>query len=415
MKTTKTDLLTASKKVMDLAAKRRERMASRKTTATAAPAAAPATPAPVAAKAPAAKVAAKAPVKAQENGGFEGPGLAPTGEPDMGKPEFGYVIPPELETAVKEGEEDLDDGMYPGILIPPGLEDAVMAVADPADLPKDEEARFDLIPFVPEEATTVPEVLNLGAHWVLFANGEPMAKISLGDQDHKDRIAGHFVSPDFAKSIIDGISKHGLGETLKAVKAKPYVAKVDQNKKVMEIKAKLEASSAEAIKQKVASIKAKFVENLGLVLEASANNFIVENPLKDVLIADMTGVGIPEQIAAEMVDNAFFSQGNKSIASILDKAEEWSNLTPEALKEIKSAMQSAGRRQRGLPSNLGPAHSNPNYDQVLANKMAAAAVPLASGPQSETLSASTRIGAPAPVDGAKKTDFRSKFGGFRTY
>jgi uncharacterized protein Veg len=371
-------------------------------------------PAPAQAPVAAKKVAAKAPVKAQENGGFEG-ALAPTGEPNLGDQDFGYVVPPELESAVEEGKDAVDESYSPGILIPPGLEDAVMAVADPADLPKDEEARFDLIPFVPEEATTVAEVLNAGAHWVLFANGEPMAKITLKDQDHYDRIAAHFVSPDFAKSIIDGIQKHGLGETLKAVKAKPYVAKVDTNKKIVEIKAKLEASSNEAIKQKVAAIKAKFVENLGLVLEASANNFIVENPLKDALIADMTGVGIPEQVASEMVDNAFFSQGNKSLASILDKAEEWSNLTPEALKEIKSAMQSAGRRSRALPSNLGAAHANPNYDQALANKMAAAAVPVAPGPQSETLSASTRIGAPTPVDNEKKAAFRSKFGKFSTY
>jgi uncharacterized protein Veg len=396
MKNSKTDLINASKKVMALAAKRRERMAGRK---------------------PAAKVAAKkAPVRAQDNGGFEGAGLSPTGEPDLGALDYGFAIPPELEGAIEEGTDAVDESFSPGILIPPGLEDAVMAVADPADLPKDEEARFDLIPFVPEEVTTVAEVLQAGAHWVLFANGEPMAKITLKDQDHSDRIAAHFVSPDFAKSIIDGISKHGLGETLKAVKAKPYVAKVDTNKKIAEIKARLEASSSEAIKQKVSAIKAKFVENLGLVLEASANNFIVENPLKDVLIAEMTGVGIPEQIASEMVDNAFFSQGNKSIASILDKAEEWSNLTPEALKEIKSAMQSAGRRSRGLPSQLGAAHHNPNYDQVLANKMAAAAVNIAPAASSEApLSASTRVGAPAPVDGEKKADYRKRFGGFRTY
>ena len=399
MKNSNLDLISASQKVMALAAKRRARMAGRKTTAKSAT-----------------KVAAKKSVKAQDNGGFEGPGLSPTGEPDMGMLDYGFSIPPELESAIEEGKDIVDESFSPGILIPPGLEDAVMAVADPADLPKDEEARFDLIPFVPEEATTVAEVLQAGAHWVLFANGEPMAKIALKDQDHKDRIAAHFVSPEFAKSIIDGISKHGLGETLKAVKAKAYVAKVDTNKKVVEIRTRLEASSAEAVKQKVASIKARFVDNLGLVLEASANNFIVENPLKDVLISAMTGVGVPEQIASEMVDNAFFAQGNKSIASILDKAEEWSNLTPEALKEIKSAMQSAGRRSRGLPSSLGAAHTNPNYDQALANKMAAAAVPVASRSQTEApLSASTRIGAPSPVDVSKKDAYRNRFGGFRTY
>lgn len=407
---TKNELLAASKKVMDLAAKRRVRMATRKASTDA-----PVESKPAAKPAEAAKVAAKkAPVKAQENGGFEGTPLAPTGTPDLGTQDVGYSIPPELEGAIEEGKDAVDESFSPGILIPPGLEDAVMAVADPEDLPKDEEARFDLVPFVPESATTVAEVLNVGAHWVLFANGEPMAKITLKDQDHSDRIAAHFVSPDFAKSVIDGIQKHGLGDTLKAVKAKPYVAKIDQNKKIAEIKAKLEVTANEALKQKVAAIKAKFVENLGLVLEASANNFIVENPLKDALIADMTGVGIPEQVASEMVDNAFFSQGNKSIASILDKAEEWSNLTPEAMKEIKAAMQSAGRRSRALPSNLGAAHTNPNYDQALANKMAASAVPVTATPN-ETISASTRVGSPAPAGTEKTSSFRNRFGGFRTY
>ena len=181
MKNSNLDLISASQKVMALAAKRRARMAGRKTTAKSAT-----------------KVAAKKSVKAQDNGGFEGPGLSPTGEPDMGMLDYGFSIPPELESAIEEGKDIVDESFSPGILIPPGLEDAVMAVADPADLPKDEEARFDLIPFVPEEATTVAEVLQAGAHWVLFANGEPMAKIALKDQDHKDRIAAHFVSPEFA-------------------------------------------------------------------------------------------------------------------------------------------------------------------------------------------------------------------------
>lgn len=402
-KTQKNDLLLASKKVMDLANKRRARMAARSASTT------------PAAKAPA-KVAAKKQVKAQDNGGFEGAPLAPTGEPDLGTKDYGFSVPPELESAIDEGKAEGDDALYqPGILIPPGLEDAVMAVADPSALPENAEARFDLIPFLPEEATTVAEVLNAGAHWVLFANGDPLARISLGDQDHKDRIAAHFVSPDFAKSIIDGIQKHGLGETLKAVRAKPYVAKVDENKKIAQIKAKLEATAEETLKQKVASLKAKFAENIGLVLEASAANFIVDNPLKDAIIASLTSVGLPEQVAAEMVDEAFFAHGAKTLASLLDKAEEWSNLSPEALKEIKAAMQAAGRRSRPLPSSLGAAHTNPNYNQALANRMSASAVPVVAAPTTESISASVRVTGPAPVEGEKKSSFRNRFGGFRTY
>jgi hypothetical protein len=103
-KTQKTDLLSASKKVMEMADKRRQRMAARSK-----------------------KVAAKSRVKA-DNGGFEG-SLAPATEPDLGEVEYGFSVPPELEDDIEEGKGEGDDALYqPGILIPPGLEDAVMAV-----------------------------------------------------------------------------------------------------------------------------------------------------------------------------------------------------------------------------------------------------------------------------------------------
>jgi soluble cytochrome b562 len=443
-------LLQASQKVMDLAAKRRARMqasaakpvAAAKPAAkpapvkaeaapaaapVAAPAAAAAAPvaeaAPAPAPAPAAAEAAKpavavpaATVKAQDNGGFEG-SLEPAGDPDLGQEDWGVVVPPEVEDQVADGaESDSKDELAPGILIPPGLEDVVTAVADPEVFTSDKEARFDLLPFIPSEAATAAEVLQAGAHWVVFANGDPLAKISLKDQKNADKIVAHFVSADFARSVIDGISKHGLKATFEALSAKPYVAKLDTTKKVTEIKAKLAASSEEALRAKVAAIKAKYVENIGLVLEASSNNFIVDNAVKDAAIAAMVSAGIPEAVAASMMDDVFFQHGQKTFAKMLDKAEEWSNTSPEALKEIKAAMQSAGRRARPLPSALGAAHTNPNYNQGLANSMSAAAIPVtlpSVASEEQTVSASTRVNSQVPVSADAKAALRRKIGGFR--
>lgn len=458
-KTTNDNLLTASQKVLELAAQRRKRMATAAAPAAkvaakpAAPAAkvapkapvkaetapaavveapkvetAPApvetTPAAVAPVAPAAVVeapkpeivpAAAAPVKATENGGFsDDMSKVKESDSDVGAEDWGVRIPPEIETEVEDGKDDMDDDMpLPGILIPEGLEDSVMAVVDPSLFNGDVEVRFDMVPFIATSAKTSQEILNAGAHWVVFANGDPLAKISLKDQDHADKIVAHFVSADFARSVVDGIQKRGVNETLIAVKAKAYVAKVDEAKKVIEIKAKLEASAEEAVRQRIASIKAKYVENIGLVLEAASNNFIVENPVKDGFIAAMAQLGIPEAAAAQMADDVFFQFGKKTLAGFLDKAESWANMAPDALREVKAAMQSAGRRQRPLPSQMGAAHTNPNYNQQLANQMAASAVPVVSSSTENAVSASHRVNSHVPVEPSKKDEMRSRIGSFR--
>lgn len=362
-KTDPTNLLSASKRVMELAAKRRQRMAARAVSAkneAATKAKSDSTPAK-------AKVAAKAPAKVKAevpNGGFEGAplGNAPDISEALGEQEYGYSIPPEVADIVEQAKGEPDTSFQPGILIPPGLEDAVMAVADPEAF-EGKETRYDLIPFAPEEATSAAEILHAGAHWILCANGNPLAQITLRDQENAEKIAAHFVSRDYASSIMAGIESHGLKKTLEAVKAKPYVAVVDTAKKTKELSAKLSASSEETLREKLATIKANYVDNLDLVLEASANNFIVENPLKDGLIAAMASLGIPANTASEMVDNAFFAQGPATFSHLLNKADEWSKLTADARHEIVSELHAAGRRSRPLANMASHASANPHYNQ----------------------------------------------------
>lgn len=373
--------------------------------------------APAVATAAAKKVAAdKVQAADPKNGGFEGAALTKVKDTssDLGEVDYGYAVPPELEKAVEDGKaEDSDDESYtPGVLIPPELADAVMAFVDPASLPADQAVDFDMIPFMPEGATTAAEVLNAGAHWVLCANGDPLAKIVLKDQDNADKIAAHFASADYAKSVIEGIQKYGLQATVEYTKAKPYVAKIDENKKVSEIRARLEQESKAALRKTIADVKSRYVENLDLVLTASSNNFIVENPLKDALVSFMTSAGVPEVVAAQGVDQAFFQKGVQTVAGLLDKAEEWSNYSPEAIAEVKATVEQAGRRARPLPSQLSPAQANPDYDQGMANRMAARAIPVQTTPAKQEVSVAAHVGNPEPADAADKNTWRARYGRF---
>jgi hypothetical protein len=359
--------------------------------------------APVAAKASKPVAAAKA-VKAEpENGGFIGNPMEPikNKQKNLGEDEgLGYVIPPELKDAVEKAREESpsDKQFQPGVVIPPGLEDAVMAsVVDPAEVSAGTEMRFELIPFVPENARTASEVLSAGAHWMLCMNGKPMAEINLRDQEHADKIAAHFVSHDYAQSVINGIQSHGLDATLKAVKAKPYVAKASLTKKARALESSLKAAAETELRAKSAALKAKYMERISLVLQASANNFIVENPLKDALVASLTNLGVQAGAATSIVDEAFFAVGEKTLAGFLDKAIEWANTSPEAMKEIEQAMHAAGRRSRPQVSA--------NYNHALAAHMAAAALPIApavASPDSApaSVSAAVRIGQPAAAPSA---------------
>ncbi len=370
---------------------------------------------PVAASAKKAAKTVKA--EAGPNGGFEA-ALSPAGDrgADAGKDAgLGVHVPPELQKAVDEGQEGStdDDAFSPGILIPPGLEDAVQAFVDPAIFSSSGEVRFDIVPFAPEGAKTAAEVILAGAHWILCANGDPLAKISLKDQDHAEKIAAHFVSADFGRSVLDGISKHGLPATLSAVKAKPYVAVVDQRKEIATAKAKLAASAEESLRQKVAGLKTRYVDCIGLALVASANNVLLDNPVKDILVAALADLGVPEQVSASLVDDAWFTKGKDYVASLLDKAEEWSNTTPEAFKEIQAMVEGVGKRARPLPSERSPAERNPNYNHALAHKMAAAAIPVTPATDPATVSASLRVSTPEPANLDAKAAFRARYKGFK--
>jgi uncharacterized protein YidB (DUF937 family) len=190
------------------------------------------------------------------------------------------------------------------------------------------------------------------------------------------------------------------------VKARTYIATVDTTDKVKQIKAGLEATSTEALRLARAELKAKFNQNLGHAIEAAANNFLVQNPLKDALVAAAVGMGVQEHQASALVDDAFFTHGQTTLAGLLDQAEEWSNTAPEALDTILRAMRGAGRRPRASAS------VSAGYNHALAARMASAAV--AVQPQMVSASVADPVEQPAQPEAqvSSKDAYRAKFGRF---
>ncbi len=322
-------------------------------------------------------------------------------KPDLGEEDFGASIPSEIADAVAKGAEEMDSSNEAAlnVMIPPGLEEAVMAVADP-DALVGENVRYEMLPFC--SASTQAELLAIGAHWMLTANGQPLAEIKLHDQDNASQIAAHFVTDDFARSVIASLSENGLEKTLSFVKAKVYVAKVDTHSRIKKAKAELEASAAADLRTARADLKASFMDSMDKVLQASVNNIFVENELKDALIAGIRQCGINEGTAAEIVDAAYVSKGKATIKALLDQAEEWSNLTSESKVELDKMLNASVQRSRALPSTRGAAVANPSYDADAARRLEASAKPISQSTQS--LTASTEVA--ASVDSGE--DFRAK-------
>lgn len=328
------------------------------------------------------------------------------------EPEFGYSIPEEIEDVVRQAEDNVDDLGGGHIQIPPALVDKVKAVADIEVLADAEDVEYEMIHFGAEGGSPA-EILQAGAHWVLFANGDPVARVDLANQDERERIAGYFVTDNYAKNFTQSIHTNGLMQTLAAANATPYVAVIDRDDKLREERKKLKASFDESLRDATSKVKATLMSNAGLVVQAMVSNFIVENPLKDALVRGITAAGVPLSAANKIVDDAYLEEGQNTFNAMLDKADEWSNTPAEAMATIAKAIKDAGVRTRPLPEAVA---NNENFNHGLAARMSAAAVPVAHmhGEESHTSRVvDATFGAVDQSREQRKADLRARGYGFR--
>lgn len=290
----------------------------------------------------------------------------------------GLELPPEAAQPPEE-QVQADLSLAPGLVPPADAPDlAVTAVVDMAALEASgEEIRFGMNIFMPLKASTVDDLVKGNPHWILFANREPFAKIALADQENASEIAAHFITEDYARSVVNSIVNHGVVPTLTSAKARVYAAMVDKHEALQTLQANAEKEVETRARKRIAEIRDSFTKNISLSLAASANNFgAMRAPLKDALVANMQALGVSEHDAVAAVDAAYFQHGPAQIQEVLDYSAKLSAMSQDAHAEISAAIVQDGRRAPTPPSARSFAEANPNYDHARAHRLAAAAIPV---------------------------------------
>jgi len=171
-------------------------------------------------------------------------------------------------------------------------------------------------------------------HYVIHFNGHPVASVALKDQDSPEEVAAYFTTDEYAKHVAAAIDKLGPREVLPSIHAKLYVAKVNSSKISKDIEARVRAEQEKDYKIKLSQTKENLNNIIALVLEASHKNYLLDNPLKDSLFEEMKSAGVYNPVP--VIEAAFAKGGRKFFEAVLKKAEEWSEMHPEALADITS-------------------------------------------------------------------------------
>lgn len=202
--------------------------------------------------------------------------------------------------------------------------DLVAPVLDPSAVSKT--ATFDMSLFGDE---------SKDPHWMLTADGRPVAEIRLSDQEDAEKIAKVFVTPQYAHGIIESAKQLDLADLLKGVKARPYVAAVQGADAYKSMQQTVTASAEETLRKAKANLRGDMLNVLGLVVTAQSKNFIVENGLKDGLFNRMKAAGIEDDRAVAVIEAAWQEKAPEYFEECFKQAAKWMDLTPEAYAELQ--------------------------------------------------------------------------------
>lgn len=181
-------------------------------------------------------------------------------------------------------------------------------------------------------------------HWLVCADGQPVAQIRLSDQDDVGSVAKVFTTEGYANGIVSAASRMDLDEVLTSVRARPYVSVVESSNAYSTIEARVKAEGLAEIRKAKATLRNDMINTLNLVVTANSKNFITENPLKGALYSRMVSAGIENDRAVAIIEAAFQEKSSEYFEAIFKKAMQWGELTPEAYREIEEQINEFSQR-----------------------------------------------------------------------
>lgn len=182
-------------------------------------------------------------------------------------------------------------------------------------------------------------------YWNVIVDGEPLARIHLGDQEDAQVIRASFVTEAYADNLGKLIGEMGVKKILPMVKARLFAHKVDQKEVMARIrdKAKLEAKAE--FDGKIGTLRQDFLRAVNTVLVAADKNFYQEeggHALKGGLFNSLIQAGLNEQHAVWAVE-AGFEEAPTYFAFVTDKAIEMMDMPQEARASLEKTITASGK------------------------------------------------------------------------
>ncbi len=219
----------------------------------------------------------------------------------------------------------------------------VAPVLDPAEVSRSASVSLQLF----NEETSDP-------HWLVCANGQPVAQIRLSDQEDADRLAPMFVKDAYANGIIGAASQMDLSELLTSVRARSYVASVENSTAFKAIEARVKTAAAEETRKAKSNLRNDMVNALNLVVTAQSKNYLSENVLKHALFTRLAATGMEEDRAVSVIEAAFSEGASEYFDNLFKQAMKWMDLSPEAYAEISEEIQGMPQRTPVITAEADP-------------------------------------------------------------
>lgn len=210
-------------------------------------------------------------------------------------------------------------------------------------------------------------------HYVLFASGEPFARVRLSQQPGADKLREAFCSAEYSTSFVRGCLAQGVSAMLQAVHGELYASQVQHHSALTTARAEIEAEVEQRYARHVDAAISDILKVASLVRRAQDKRLFVQDPLRQALFRSLHQKrGLAAESCLEGIVEALDEAGDSHFATVIDKAREWLDSDPKVLAQIQREIDGAA----APPLELQKHAETTERAESLAARAASASVPI---------------------------------------
>jgi len=186
---------------------------------------------------------------------------------------------------------------------------------------------------------------TLNPFWNVTANGEPVARIYLQDQQAPEEIKALFTSPTYGDAIASASAqlKGGLRKVLADANARYFMVKVDHTEVAQRASASAQVEADKFVQAKLADLTSTFIECLATAAIGFDRNFFKGgNPLKHAFDSVLAQHGIASQQSVRIIEAAFEEGAADYFKLLAAKANELMSMEKAAFSQLRTSILEAG-------------------------------------------------------------------------